>query len=461
MLIKLKKLFSSKTTVLLLLTISSSCMLRTNENQSFNALILSLTNTISVLNSSSTASQPSDVLKEQVLNKGGNFDEYYGALDSSIDIAGQLTEQIAQGPVSNDSLRELLLNEGEDFYEYYRGALNRSIDAADKLTEQIAQRVMSDDEIVRILETVSDPSADLILENDTEVVKNLKRIGSRIILTTQLVFGSIRTGESADDVFLFPDFNGDGQLDHIDPEATSLITDNNGNGISDFFDNLIPDFDFVEPEPRIPIAPGDGRENRDPGIGPDPGTNGPPIVDPDNPIVCPSVCVQSLIMTTQLPKKTAFLKAMAAGAAYYQNLLGVKYPSLERDIANVIDGKKSFASAIIGIINEADRKYTGPYAVGDFNGDEADDIRYLTPDAKWYIVSGREGAPFPNWWNKTINGWPADGRYFVGDFNGDKADDFAYLTPDAKWYIVSGREGAPFPEEVWWNRTINGWPAVN
>ena len=86
MLIKLKKLFSSKTTVLLLLTISSSCMLRTNENQSFNALILSLTNTISVLNSSSTASQPSDVLKEQVLNKGGNFDEYYGALDSSIDI---------------------------------------------------------------------------------------------------------------------------------------------------------------------------------------------------------------------------------------------------------------------------------------------------------------------------------------------------------------------------------------
>jgi hypothetical protein len=101
----------------------------------------------------------------------------------------------------------------------------------------------------------------------------------------------------------------------------------------------------------------------------------------------------------------------------------------------------------------------GRYFIGDFNGDGASDIAFLAADAKWYIVNGNSGAPFGHpWWGNSIPGWPADGRYFIGDFNGDKASDIAFLATDAKWYIVNGNSGAPFPPNRW-GFTIPGWPS--
>lgn len=100
----------------------------------------------------------------------------------------------------------------------------------------------------------------------------------------------------------------------------------------------------------------------------------------------------------------------------------------------------------------------GRYLMGDFNGDGADDIAYLAPWARWYMVSGRNGEPFGSpWWGNEIPGWPADGRYFVGDFDGDNADDIAYVHPEGRCYIVRGRDGKPFAP-YWWDSPIEDWP---
>lgn len=99
------------------------------------------------------------------------------------------------------------------------------------------------------------------------------------------------------------------------------------------------------------------------------------------------------------------------------------------------------------------------YFVGDFNGDKAQDIARLHSEAYWFVVNARNGAPFAApWWGYQIPGWPVDGRYFVGDFNGDGAADIAFLSADAKWYIVNGRNGGSFPA-LWWGYQIPGWPA--
>jgi hypothetical protein len=98
----------------------------------------------------------------------------------------------------------------------------------------------------------------------------------------------------------------------------------------------------------------------------------------------------------------------------------------------------------------------GIYFIGDFDGDNADDVAYLHPEGRWYIVSGHNGAPFVDkWWGREIPGWPGNGRYFIGDFDGDGADDIAFLHSEGRWYIVSGRSGALFAN--WWGPRIPTW----
>ncbi|NEZ61158.1 hypothetical protein, partial [Adonisia turfae] len=74
-----------------------------------------------------------------------------------------------------------------------------------------------------------------------------------------------------------------------------------------------------------------------------------------------------------------------------------------------------------------------------------------------HIVNGRNGAPFGSpWWGNQIPGWTANGRYFTGDLNGDQADDIAFISSDSRWYVVNGRNGAPFGSP-WWGNQIPGW----
>jgi hypothetical protein len=84
------------------------------------------------------------------------------------------------------------------------------------------------------------------------------------------------------------------------------------------------------------------------------------------------------------------------------------------------------------------------YLIGDFNGDGSDDIARQDDFGRWFVINGSTGAPFPNpWWGYEIPGWPADGRYFVGDFDGDGADDIAYVSEAGRWHIVNGQDGSP------------------
>jgi hypothetical protein len=103
---------------------------------------------------------------------------------------------------------------------------------------------------------------------------------------------------------------------------------------------------------------------------------------------------------------------------------------------------------------------TGQYFVGDFNGDDTDDLGYFNPNNNSFHVNISEGdgffGPFSGRWIDPNSFGKSHGQYFVGYFNGGKKADLGWFNPNNNSFHVTLSTGTDFgtPEDGKWSENF-------